>query len=69
MAWLEEYGGYCHPSLDLFSELPNGDRGVRATSAIPEGDQLLIIPKALCIYLRDHSGANAQVAERLPLCW
>ena len=59
--WLQASGGYVHPDLDLFSELPNGDRGVRALKPIPAGDQLVLIPKSLCIYLRDHEGAKAQV--------
>lgn len=61
VAWLLENGGFVHPDLSLFSELENGDRGVRAKKAIAEGDQLLIVPKALCIYVRDHAGAKEQV--------
>ena len=55
VSWLEQHGGYVHPKLDLFSPLDNGDRGVRAKAAIPEGDQLLLVPKALCLYLHDES--------------
>ena len=55
VSWLEQHGGYVHPMLDLFSPLGNGDRGVRAKAAIPEGDQLLLVPKALCLYLHDES--------------
>lgn len=61
-AWLETHGGYVHPHLDLFSELPNGDVGVCASKAIAEGDQLMLVPKSLCIYVKDHPGSKSQVS-------
>ena len=49
--WLRSAGGFLHPSLDLFGALPHGDRGVVATAAIPEGEQLLLIPRHLCLHV------------------
>eukprot|EP00887_Chlorella_sp_A99_P005962 scaffold29.g5962.t1 len=53
--WLQNAGGYVHPSLDLFAQLGGGDRGMVAAKAIPAGDQLLIVPRDLCL----HVGAAA----------
>lgn len=50
-AWLAEQGGYVHPSLDLFRELPGGDRAAVAAADIAEGEQLLIVPVAATLHL------------------
>ena len=49
-----------HPALDLFSELPNGDRGVVATSPIEEGTTLVTCPHALTL----HVPTAEQLADR-----
>lgn len=57
--WLERHGGYVHVSVDLFAPLPNGDRGVVATKPIKEGDQLLIVPRSLCLTMSAEAGPSA----------
>lgn len=42
--WLEEEGGYVHPSLNLFHSFEAGKRGVLATKAIEEGQYLILVP-------------------------
>ena len=51
VAWLKSRGGYLHPNLDLFKELPGGDRGVAATEDLAEGAVLLLLPLSSTLYL------------------
>lgn len=42
--WLRLRGAYVSPKLDLFKEMPSGDRTVCAKEAVAEGEQLLMVP-------------------------
>lgn len=50
-AWLKARGGYLHPGLDLFKELPGGDRGVVATEDVAEGTVLALLPSTCTLYI------------------
>ena len=49
--WLRARGGYVHPDLDLFAQLPNGDRGVVASAPIAEGAHLVVLPLGCTMHL------------------
>jgi hypothetical protein len=49
--WLRQQGGYVNPKVDLFHQLPSGDRGVYATADIEEGEQLLLVPVSSTLHL------------------
>jgi hypothetical protein len=42
--WLRKRGGLVHEDVDLFHDFGGGNRGVYATKAIKEGEQLLLLP-------------------------
>ncbi|KAG2498760.1 hypothetical protein HYH03_003499 [Edaphochlamys debaryana] len=50
-SWLEARGGRLHSKLDLFKELPSGDRGVVATEDVKEGDLLLLLPITATLFI------------------
>lgn len=49
--WLRQQGGYVNPKVDLFHQLPSGDRGVYAAADIAEGEQLLLVPVSSTLHL------------------
>lgn len=51
-AWLQQRGGYVHPSINLFhSTAGEHDRGVFATADIKQGEQLLLVPCDATLHL------------------
>lgn len=50
-SWLRDAGGYVSPGVALMAALPGGERGVRATRAIPAGQQLAVVPQRLCVFM------------------
>jgi hypothetical protein len=64
-AWVRRHGGYISPSVRLFAPLPGGGRGVAAAADVAEGEQLLLIPRHLCLYAPARGDA-APVPPSLP---
>lgn len=55
VAWVNDAGGFIHPSVCLFAPLSHGgdqfDRGVICTDVVEPNDTLLLIPLRLCLYM------------------
>lgn len=56
-------GATVHPELDLFAALRGGGRGVVARARIPEGETLLAVPKAACMYVPAGGGSSSGSGE------
>lgn len=50
-AWVGSGAGHISTSLDLFNEMPTGDRGVVATKNIAKGEQLMLLPLQRVLHL------------------
>ncbi len=51
VAWMRSRGGFVHSGLDLFAELPGGDRGVVARQRIEEGAYIMIVPVSCTMHM------------------
>lgn len=63
--WISTHGGYKHPDLNLF-ETKDGsqERGVFARASIPKGEQLLLIPQALTLFLSEGPQAPCTASQQ-----
>ena len=51
VAWLRQRGGFIHASVDLFHEMPGGDRSVVALEDLEEGEQLMLVPVECALHV------------------
>lgn len=63
LEWLEREGGYINGDLCLFDDIEGEGRGVIAKKAIKEGQQLLLIPAALCIHYDPLPSSSSSESE------
>lgn len=49
--WVENGAGHISPKLDLFNEMPTGDRGVVASRNIAKGEQIMLLPLQRVLHL------------------
>jgi SET domain len=61
--WLNKFGAYLNPNIDIFNLRPDGEHGVKALSNIKENAYLLMIPRVVCLNVpykndEDHIGGG-----------
>jgi hypothetical protein len=54
--WITRHGGRVHQGLDMFAQMPGGDRSIVAKTRIKMGEELLMIPQELCLYFPGSDG-------------
>jgi hypothetical protein len=62
LEWATCGGAYFHPALSVFGDTERRGRGVVSRETIKEGEQLMLIPLALCLHMpTDAEWAQHQV--------
>lgn len=69
LQWVVARGGLIHPDLDFMADLGGGERGVVAVKAIPESEQLAVLPMCLCLHTPISSGGTPQVPRLVLSCF